>query len=238
MANFYRPYERRRFNVFENTSTGEWVVVDGFKVRYHELVNDVVIWSKMVETYMSDHPQAIMVMVMLSYRDPDEWESGHIRKYMKAVKQAMGDSLLAWAWVAEIQAERREKMMEEGHPDPRPVHYHIVFVTDGEEIPMPDKSYWHWGHSNTQKAKSAYYIVKYVGKQRQKEYSVFPKHCRTKATNIRWSKSADEAFRMLKRKQDIPSVGDWRYRGASVTPGYAHRVIVPTDHQKSYDDDI
>ncbi len=114
-------------------------------------------------------------MVTLTYEKSDDYEAGHIRNYVKSLKRKLGKRLLAWAWVAELQ--RRGA-----------IHYHMTIMMEkGTRFPMPDKSgMWKFGMSKVQKAKSPWYLVKYVGKDHQKDLSKYPKGCRLYATSIRF----------------------------------------------------
>lgn len=218
---------RRRWAVFWKRSADRYAMKDMFKTKLRRLQTVIGYWCQLAEAYREDHPGTKLVMVMLSYADADDWDAGDIRAYMKSVKQSLGDGVLGWAWVAEIQAKRLAKMIAEGHPDPRPVHYHVMFMTDGVNVPMPDRSYWHKGASNIQKARTPYYLAKYIGKEHQKDFSRFPKHCRTYGQSIRWSDEAKSIHRMLCDKALADPNDEWEFVGSAVTEGYARHVLIP-----------
>ena len=104
------------------------------------------------------------VMITLTYNPSKQWKKGHINSFMDGVKRVLGGDLVAYAWVAEMQAR--------GVP-----HYHVYLVVKkGAKIPMPDKAYgqrghklWAHGMTKIETAKSPYYLVKYTGKEQQKE---------------------------------------------------------------------
>ena len=111
-----------------------------------------------------------LVMITLSYGDADTkhkisdgWEPNHIREYMLKLRKQLKAKLWAYGWVAEMQ--ERESL-----------HYHImVYVAPGTNIPMPDEEIdglkmWPHGHSKIETAKKGpWYLIKYVGKEHQKE---------------------------------------------------------------------
>lgn len=98
-----------------------------------------------------------LVMLTLTYEDKDAWEPNQIRGFMTFMRRLLGESLLAYAWVVEMQ--RREAP-----------HYHVLlYVKRGTRIPKPDESLWHYGSSKIETARNAFYICKYTGKGYQKE---------------------------------------------------------------------
>jgi len=99
-----------------------------------------------------------MVMLTLTYRTASEWKPNQVRDYLVDLRNLLGDRLLAYAWVLEMQ--------QRGAP-----HYHILlYVQRGTNVPKPDAGMWRYGLSRRETAKSIFYICKYAGKAHQKEY--------------------------------------------------------------------
>jgi hypothetical protein len=92
-------------------------------------------------------------MIGLTYADGSTWRADDISKYMQLLTDALGEALLAYCWVSELQ-------------DRGAIHYHVlVIVRLGTDIPMPDRSgMWTHGNSNRGTAQSAWYIMKYASK--------------------------------------------------------------------------
>lgn len=127
------------------------------------------------------HAGPRMVMVTLTYRDADAWEALQIRDFMTQLRLLLGEQLLAYAWVMEMQ--------ERGAP-----HYHILlYVERGTDIPKPDESLWKYGSSKIETAKTAFYIVKYTSQWHHKAYQKegFPYGARMFAVAIYASNIAD-----------------------------------------------
>lgn len=211
-----KAFERIRWSVLMHSPTGRVAVVDQFERRMATLRQRVVAWVQLVMAFREGHP-ARLVMVTLTYARVGDYSSGDIRDYIKRLKDKIGDRLLAWAWVAEMQ--------ERGA-----VHYHLVaLVENGTRFPMPDKSgMWAKGMSKVQTARTPWYLVKYIGKGHQKDFSRFPKGCRAYGMSIRFGGPEIAAvWRVLsglKGGEDEP-LTEWRYIGSAVTEGYARDVL-------------
>jgi hypothetical protein len=197
-------------------------MTDMFKSRLWKLRHRILAWAKVVDEWRAGNP-ARLIMVTLTYADIEGWESGHIRSYMKAMKQKIGDKLLGWAWVCEMQKRRA-------------MHYHILFLVEkGTRFPMPDKSgFWEHGLSQTATARTAFYLVKYVGKEYQKDLTKFPKGCRLYATSIRFGGERERILYQVysgmldeKRMTEFRyfNKGQWEFVGTAVTEGYAKSVL-------------
>lgn len=102
-----------------------------------------------------------LIMVTLTYRSVDDWEPGHISRYVQrsvAWLERRGCSY-AYAWVVEMQ--------KRGAP-----HYHVLFwLPDGVKLPKPDvcscrqrTPLWPHGMTRIERARSPGYIVKYASK--------------------------------------------------------------------------
>jgi len=171
-----------------------------------------------------------MVMILLTYEKVEDYSPGHIRDYMKKLKRVVGKNLFGFAWVSEIQ--------ERGA-----VHYHLVMVVKkGSRIPLPDKSgMWPYGNSGIHTAKTPYYLLKYTGKERQKDLSRYPKSCRLYSVSLRLPEGPSKAYFESKREyekllgggddfeDDIPD--NWEYGGSCVTLGFAEKVMIPASYE-------
>ena len=189
--------------------------MDLFQVRIKKMQRRVGAWAEVVDVWRRTNP-CTLVMVTLTYANVKDYKQGHIREYLNRLRGMLKDNLLGWAWVAEVQKRGA-------------VHYHLMIVVKKfSRVPKPDEQgHWRHGMSNVVRARSPYYLVKYLGKKHQKDLSRYPKGCRTYATSIRFG---DETLKSLYRRmaglEDVePKSGDWRYKGSSVTLGYASKIL-------------
>ena len=152
-----------------NRKTGEIIEITDelrHKFRISRMQGRVHAWAEAVKTFggLAGGGRYRCVMATLTYRPGVNWKAGHINNFIDGVKRACGKGMVAYAWVSEMQ--------ERGIP-----HYHVCFILKkGVLIPTPDKPHgkrkhvlWPHGMSNVQGAKSPYYLVKYTGKEHQKE---------------------------------------------------------------------
>ncbi len=207
-------YERVRYTVLRHGDSGRYAMVDQFIGRLEKLRMRIIAWAELVEKYQKKN-DVRLIMVTLTYAKKDDYKSGHIRKYIKALKQKMGGEILAWAWVAEIQKRGA-------------VHYHLtVLIPKGTRFPTPDKSgMWKWGMSNVKNARSAWYLVKYVGKAHQKDLSRYPKGCRLYATSIRFGgKETKELYRRHAGLKYPREAEGWNYIGSCITEKYGKAIL-------------
>ena len=146
-----------------DTRTGDVKIVDPVKARLNRLRRKIKSWSDALLSYA----QKSLIMVTLTYRKSEDWEPRQVTEFIRKVKRQLGDSLIAYAWVCEVQ--------KRGAP-----HYHIYFVvTPGTRLPKPDTSgLWSYGMSNIQRGRSIYYLLAYTSKAKQKEFSRLPKGAR------------------------------------------------------------
>lgn len=130
------------------------------------------------------------VMMTLTYEKADTWQPLQIRDFMKATRRALGDNLLGYAWVLEMQ--------QRGAP-----HYHVLlYVKRGTRIDRPDDGLWEYGSSRIETAHSLFYICKYTGKLYQKEQ--LPHGARMFAVEINES-AADGADVLAFRLSSAPA---------------------------------
>jgi hypothetical protein len=223
---------RSRYVVLLNRLNQKAVVLDTFKKRLWLMRHRIYDWAGVMDL-LKKECETRMVMIMLTYEKVEDYSPGHIRDYMKKLKQSVGENLYGFAWVCEIQ--------ERGA-----VHYHLVMVVKkGSRIPIPDKSgMWKYGWSGIHTARTPFYLLKYTGKERQKDLSRYPKSCRLYSVSYRLPEGRVKAFykarqEMYKLSMDnIEGAGDiedlggsWEYLGASVTKGYAEKVLVPSGYE-------
>jgi hypothetical protein len=197
----------------KNVWTGKVIVMDAFEIRLGKLKTRIFDWAERVDQFRKIH-DARLVMLTLTYRRVGDWKPGHIGTYLKNIKTKLGKNLLAFAWVAELQARGA-------------VHYHVMLLVEiGTQIPMPDKKgYWTHGRSNVETAKTAFYLASYAGKKYQKDLSKYPKGCHLYATSLRPSMGIP-AFLRRSGGQIGPKIRTaeggpvWEYKGSAVTRGY------------------
>jgi hypothetical protein len=148
-----------------NRETGKRVTADPFLSRMSRMRRRVKKWSEILD-FRFEHEKHRLIMVTLTYAPEFEWEKRHVTEYLQALKRYLKDDLLGYAWTAELQQRGA-------------IHYHILIMLNrGVEVPHPDDSgMWKWGMSNIVSAKSPYYLVKYLGKEYQKNGD-FPKGIR------------------------------------------------------------
>lgn len=147
-------------------------IIDTLKVRYQHMTDRISKWSSMLDT---DDNQ--MWMITLTYKPGVEWDAGDIRKFMNTLRYSR-IKIQSYAWVAEMQ--RRGA-----------VHYHVmVQVPKGVFVPhVDDMGWWDRGMSRTEKARTVWYLVTYVGKEYQKDFENMPCGCRAFAV---WIKDRDK----------------------------------------------
>jgi hypothetical protein len=151
-------------------------------------------WVNILNGVYSDKK---FIMVTLTYAPKFEWEPNHIRAFMLSMRKLLGDNILAYAWVAELQKRGA-------------IHYHIMFLVPmeleiGEDFPYPDEAgLWPYGFTRVDIARSPFYLVTYLKKEYQKDFSKFPKGIRVFAVYIRKSEAKiDLRFQSLRPYQQV-----------------------------------
>jgi hypothetical protein len=163
------------------------MVLDVFKIRYNRMRKRISDWVNIVNT-LSDFK---FIMISLTYAPEYDWEANHIRVFMLSLKELLGEDLLGYAWVAELQ--------ERGA-----IHYHIMIavpldVMIGDDLPYPDEAgLWRYGTTTTEYARTPFYLIKYLGKEYQKDFSRFPKGIRVFGVYIR-----DKSLKQLLRYKSL-----------------------------------
>lgn len=211
------PFQRQRWAVVVRLSDGRVSVVDQFLVRLSKMRARVGAWAKVVDSYRAAHGGQL-VMVTLTYRGADDYRPGHIGSYLLLLRNYLQSGLIGWAWVSELQ--RRGA-----------VHYHLVaLIEDGARIPKPDDSgMWPHGMSRVERAKTAFYLLTYTGKERQKDLGRYPKGCRLYGVSVRGlGASLRAAYRMMSGVGRTGAAeGEWSYVGSAIVQGYLNNVLVP-----------
>jgi len=141
-----------------NRSTGRVLDIDRNAARLARMRRRVYAWSQ----YLSNYTGPVRrLMLTLTYRPGEEWAPNDIRDFMLALRSALGGALLAYAWVAEVQARGA-------------VHYHVYIICkEGTHVPYPDEIWVH-GSTNITTARNVFYITTYIGKEYQKDFSRLP----------------------------------------------------------------
>ena len=131
--------------------------VDPRVKRVHHLVDRMRAWCDTGSMVLGDYR---LVMVTVTYAPGQEWCPGDFADYVNKVSHYLGDSLISYAWVDELQCANREGVS----------HYHcLLMVKRGTDVPAPDTSgMWSKGMSERSTAHSVYYLMQYVKKPEQK----------------------------------------------------------------------
>lgn len=223
---------RCRYALLRNKVEGGYTILDTFEKRYQLLRRRVSEWAGVMEKLRVEVEGSRLIMITLTIAKIEDYSPGMIRDYVKSLKYRLGKDLYGFAWVAEIQARGA-------------IHYHfMVMVPKYTRVPMPDKSgMWEWGSSKVEKAKTAYYLCVYIGKERQKDLSRYPKSCRTYAVSYRLPEGQTRAYfeglRLSEKvrhddKKLLPKVdSDWEYLSSTVSKGYAEKVLIPSYYEGS-----
>ena len=178
----------RRYTILRNPGLQKVMVLDPWQVRYNRMRTRVSTWANVLNVYSDTK----LVMVTLTYASEKTWEPNHIKVFMRSMRRTLADKLWAYAWVAELQ--RRGA-----------IHYHVMLVVPsdlilGEDLPYADDAgLWPYGFTRTETARTVFYLVTYLGKEYQKDFSAFPKGIRVFAVYIR----KDDAKLKL-RYQSLP----------------------------------
>lgn len=191
-----------------NRETGELVEIDKDHLRIRRCQRRVHAWADLLKDYINDKSGHRLVMVTLTYRPGDEWHSNDIRAFMLTVRTQLKTNLLAYAWVAELQARGA-------------VHYHVLLlVKRGTNIPKPDEAgWWNKGTSRIETSRSTFYIVTYTGKAYQKK-GEFPVGLRMFAVWI-----AEGA---------ISSVDRFLFRLSAVPEWFRQVLLMTGEHKAKY----
>lgn len=143
--------------LLQNKKDGR-VIQTSHKQRIVRMRRRVCKWANLLKSYTDDKAHYQMMMITLTYRDTLAWSPYDISRFMLRVKTELGSSLMAYAWVGEMQARGA-------------VHYHVILVTSaGVRLPKPDNAgWWPYGMTRVELARTPFYLVKYVGKEHQRD---------------------------------------------------------------------
>jgi hypothetical protein len=155
-------FNKQKFVLMFSKVQNRFIWIDIYKARYHRMRNSIYKWAELTNLYYSGDLYR-RVMLDLTYKKVGTWHPNDITEFVKKLRNKLGEKLVTYAWVAELQ--------ERGA-----IHYHmIVIVKRGTNIPAPDSSgLWKHGSSRRDTAKTVFYMVTYVGKEHQKNFSEFP----------------------------------------------------------------
>jgi hypothetical protein len=152
---------------FKNKRTGQILSYDIGWMRYHRMRKAIRAWSGLESGDWGNNSK--LAMVTLTYRPGENYSPGDKREFVQKLKRGLGKRLFGYAWVGELQKRGA-------------VHYHVLLkLQKGTIVPHPDQVGW-WDHgltSVTNRVRTPFYLLKYVGKEYQKEFANFPKgmHC-------------------------------------------------------------
>ena len=178
------------YTILINQSLKKVLVLDNTKTRYNRMRKRIASWVEVLNPV----EDIKFVMVTLTYAPMYEWEPNHIRTFMLEIKKLLGESLLAYAWVAELQKRGA-------------VHYHVMLTvpTDleiGYDLPYPDElGLWSYGLTRVEIARTPYYLITYLGKEYQKDFSKFPKGIRVFAVYVH-----DPELKLSLRYKSLPFI--------------------------------
>lgn len=165
-----------RFAVFYSRLNGRSYVIDLWRKRLNDLRKRISAWCDLSSKVFTKGCKRCLITLTYDTQgtlyEASEWSPKHVKVFMDRLKKKRGLDVLAYAWVVELQ--------ERGVP-----HYHIILIYKGH-VPYPDKSgLWLYGMSNvTFKVRTPYYLLTYLGKSYQKNFSLLPKGARAYATSF------------------------------------------------------
>jgi hypothetical protein len=174
-----------------NRNTKSIIIYDAHEARFKRKRRRVNVWAKEYKELINmGHDRSKpydAIFITLTYRDNESHKKGDVRTYLHRLKKRLGDKLIAYAWVLEMQ--------KRGVP-----HYHIMLIVKkGTRVSKPDKGDWSGGHSNIQKAyKGIYYIISYLKKSIDLEIE-YPKGYRIFAVY-----SSQKVVKYFIRRKSLP----------------------------------
>lgn len=136
-----------------NRVTGEKFEADPLQSRLARMRRRIKAWGDYAKV-----DNCFMVMVTLTLRTAEDYSENMIRPFMRKVRDYYGRNLQAYAWGTEMQ--------KRGVP-----HYHVLLCFE-KPVPMQkfDKNgWWSYGMTRWEIARSRWYLMKYTGKEYQKE---------------------------------------------------------------------
>lgn len=137
--------------------TGEPIAFAPERRRLSHMRRRLLSWWDVMKPYWSNKDKYRVVGIRLS---DVEWEPRHVSEYLHLMRERLGERLVGDAFVLEM-TERA------GVP-----HYHLVLIVrHGSDIPKPDEpgGGWTYGSSRIETWHDMRYLVRYCGKEKQKE---------------------------------------------------------------------
>ena len=186
------------YTILKNDEMGKAIYIDNNKKRLWRMRERVVAWADYIDDSMD------MYMITLTYDTKgtlgpaSSWEKNDIRKFNLKMRDILKDDLIGYAWVIELTKNKIP-------------HYHyLALVKKGVKIPYPDKNNtWEKGLTKIEKARTPFYILKYTGKEYQKDFENYPKGARLFAIWLR-GKREDIRYKLLKEEdREIVDAGGW-----------------------------
>lgn len=149
-----------------NRVTGETLPVDPLERRISYMQKRVHAWERMLNPYLSrvgvPGGGVKLVYLGLTYRPGEVWHPLDISEFIVTVRSHLGDRLMGYCWVAEVQPQRGV------------IHYNVfLLVPMSADVPKPDKAGW-WVHGSTfredrERGTAQYAASAYGAKRAQKE---------------------------------------------------------------------
>ena len=161
-THYYYPGTRKHVVVLHDKITHKAWVIDNDKTRLRRMRRDVFTWVGVTLPYVKNDG-CTYAMYGLTYAVKGTWGKKDIHKFLRKVKNYFGTNLKGYCWVMETQSRGVE-------------HYHVVIcVKKGVHIPKPDDvGWWEKGSSHTTFKAFPYYIAKYLGKDKQHNFDLYP----------------------------------------------------------------
>ena len=225
--------------MLKNEKLGKAIFIDSDKKRLWRMRERVNAWIDCLPENTD------MYMITLTYDtkgtlsggEGHNWTANDIREFNIKLKGCLGDGLIGYAWVMELM---RNKV---------PHYHYIAIVKKGILIPYLDTmGLWNKGLTRVEKARTPFYLLKYTGKEYQKDFENYPKGARLfaiwlkgkrdeiryKLLNYEEKEIVDRAgWDCLKALQDMDNYDSgWVLMGTAVTFEYA--VFMVEDYNNNF----
>lgn len=219
------------YTILKNDQEQKVIYIDNDKKRLWHMRERVTAWVDYIP------PGSEIWMITLTYdtlgtltKVPYDWKANDIREFNLRMREELGDNLLGYAWVLELT--------QKGVP-----HYHyLCVIKEGVKIPYPDENgIWIKGLTRIEKARTPFYILKYTGKEYQKDFENYPKGARlfaiwmkNKRDQIRYKLLSEEeqiivdrgGFDLLRELKKINhGLSNWHLVGCAVTFDFAMFMV-------------
>lgn len=156
---------KQKFICLYSHGLRKFMYIDLIKARYDRMRKSVLEWADLMKMVFEYGHR--MVMLTLTYRNMNDWKANDIDRFVKKLRKTLGDNLKTYIWVAELQKRGA-------------IHYHmLIIVKSGTNVPkLDDYGLWPHGITRRETARTPYYMVTYLGKEYQKNFSEFPRGAR------------------------------------------------------------